>query len=86
MAAVFDRARRLPRARRPAFLEDAYVGLPAADFSHDVLTPAVGLRLYTWPDTLGWTDLGTPARLTAWLDAHVRSTNERAPRPLLACR
>ncbi len=80
LAAVFDRARRLPRSHRYAFLEDAYAGLPAADFSHDVLTPAVGLRLYTWPQTVGWTDLGTPARLTAWLDAHASRANGDASR------
>jgi len=80
LAAVFDRARRLPRVARQAFLEDAYARLPNADFSHDVLTPAVGLRLYTWPDTLGWTDLGTPARLAAWLDGHAPRSNERETR------
>ncbi len=77
-AAVFDRARQLPRTHRPAFLEEAYDELPAADFSHDVLTPAVGLRLYTWPDSLGWTDLGTPERLAAWLQRHTRRSGGRA--------
>jgi mannose-1-phosphate guanylyltransferase len=79
-AAVFERARRLPPAHRRAFLQDAYVDLPAADFSHDVLTPAVGLHLYTWPDTLGWTDLGTPARLAAWLERQAPSSDDREQR------
>jgi mannose-1-phosphate guanylyltransferase len=78
-AAVFDRARRLPRTQRSSVLEDAYDELPAADFSHDVLTPAVGLRLYTWPDSLGWTDLGTPERLASWLERRAHRAGERAP-------
>jgi mannose-1-phosphate guanylyltransferase len=40
--------------------------VPAVDFSRDILTHAKGLAVYTWPDTLGWCDLGTPERLRRW--------------------
>jgi mannose-1-phosphate guanylyltransferase len=44
--------------------------LPTCDFSRDVLQRNAGrLRLVTVP-ACGWTDLGTPARLAAWLDRH----------------
>ncbi len=80
-AAVFDQARRLPRSRRRAFLEEVYADLPRADFSRNVLTPAVGLRLYTWPQSLGWTDLGTPERLATWLDQHARRLRDDSTQP-----
>lgn len=66
---VFRRAARLSPARRSRFLLDAYSDIPAIDFSRDVLTHAPDLRLFVWPDRLGWTDLGTPDRLHAWLSA-----------------
>jgi mannose-1-phosphate guanylyltransferase len=45
----------------------AYAALPRQEFGHDVLekvTPS--LRLVTLPPC-GWTDLGTPERMTRWL-------------------
>jgi mannose-1-phosphate guanylyltransferase len=67
LAGVFREARAMPAALRDAFLADRYPNLPHADFSRDVLTPARGLSLYVWPESLGWTDLGTPDRLDLWL-------------------
>lgn len=66
LAFVFTHARKLPASTRRAFLADCYPHLPVADFSRDVLTPASGLSLYTWPASMGWSDLGTPERFAAW--------------------
>ena len=65
-AAAFAEARKLRGGARQEFLHLAYAQLPAADFSRDVLTPARGLSLYTWPAAMGWSDLGTPERFNAW--------------------
>ncbi len=65
-AAVFARARTLKSGERAEFLRERYADLPEADFSRDVLTPASGLSLYTWPASMGWCDLGTPERFNAW--------------------
>lgn len=61
-------------------LAEAYARLPRRDFSHDVLSGASGLAVHTLPASLGWTDLGTPERLHAWLDRRPVSaaTPERA--------
>ena len=72
---IFRQARAIPGELREAFLADRYPSLPHADFSRDVLTPARGLSLYVWPESLGWTDLGTPDRLDLWL----RSGGGRRP-------
>lgn len=64
---VFARAWRLPPDRRDAFLTEQYPRLSVTDLSRDVLTPAEGLVVYTWPASLGWTDLGTPERLEHWI-------------------
>jgi len=64
---VFRQARAVPADLRETFLADRYPELPHTDFSRDLLGPAAGLSLYVWPRDLGWTDLGTPDRLKAWL-------------------
>lgn len=47
-----------------------FESLPDCDFSRDVLQRnAARLRLIEVPNC-GWTDLGTPARLAAWLEGH----------------
>jgi mannose-1-phosphate guanylyltransferase len=79
-AEFFDRIRRMPPMRRRGVLEETYADLPTADFSHDVLTPAAGLHLYTWPGALEWTDLGTPERLGVWLEQHAGRPDD--PRPV----
>lgn len=60
---------------REAFLDDWYPDLPPKDFCRDLLTPSRHLSVYTWPATIGWSDLGTPDRLDEWL-ASRNSTNE----------
>jgi mannose-1-phosphate guanylyltransferase len=45
----------------------AYAGLPAANFSADVLGGAASLAVVALPRAAGWTDLGTEARLLEWL-------------------
>jgi mannose-1-phosphate guanylyltransferase len=68
---MFAAARALPVALRPAFLDAEYPSMPPADFSRDLLGRANGLHTFIWPAELGWTDLGTPERLTAWLAEHL---------------
>jgi mannose-1-phosphate guanylyltransferase len=67
IADVFRPARRLSPASRQAHFGEAYPALRGADFSRDLLTPADGLSLVTWPSEMGWSDLGTPERLGEWL-------------------
>jgi len=67
LAGVFISSLSLPQDAREAFLAMRYPHLEAADFSRDVLTPAVDLLAYTWPASIGWSDLGTPERLHQWL-------------------
>jgi mannose-1-phosphate guanylyltransferase len=63
---VFEPARHMDEPLRDEYFQQLYTGLPAYDFSRDVLARADGLALYTWPSTLGWSDLGTPTRLARW--------------------
>ena len=67
LADVFEKAGKLDGQARDGFLRDRYPGLPCADFSRDLLTPARPLCVYTWPAEIGWSDLGTPERLEEWL-------------------
>ena len=71
---VFETATRLPENDRHTFLNAIYATLPAFDFSRHVLAPAPGLWTYVWPASVGWSDLGTPERLTAW---HQRAGRSR---------
>lgn len=50
-----------------ARLTDRYERLRHADFFRELLPAADHLTVLAWPSELGWTDLGTPARLTRWL-------------------
>jgi mannose-1-phosphate guanylyltransferase len=75
-AEVFARCQGFPFAQRQEFLYQQYALLPSADFSKDILTPATGLAVYAWPSAIGWTDLGTPERLSQWLESRV--TPQRA--------
>jgi mannose-1-phosphate guanylyltransferase len=63
--------RSLGEDRRP-LLDAVYAAIPHSDFSRDVLAAARELRLLVWPETMGWTDLGTPERLQAWKQASMR--------------
>lgn len=82
---VFRTAAAMPAGQRQAFLADRYQDFARADFSRDLITPATGLQLHIWPESLGWTDLGTPDRLHAWLTAQ-RSSQGMAPRPCAVSR
>lgn len=64
---VFAAYQRLPREQRKDFLTEQYASLTPADFSRDLLSVARGLALYTWPQSIGWSDLGTPDRFERWL-------------------
>jgi len=56
-------------------LDEFYASTPASDFSHDVLERSDS-HLYVVPlHGCEWTDLGTPARLEAWLER----TGTRSP-------
>lgn len=48
-------------------LDESYARLRPSDFSRDLLAAARGLAVYQWSNSIGWSDLGTPARLHAWL-------------------
>jgi mannose-1-phosphate guanylyltransferase len=63
---VFETAMRLPPAERDDFLASVYPFLPRFDFSRDVIAPARNLLTYVWPASIGWSDLGTPERLSEW--------------------
>jgi hypothetical protein len=68
LTALFRRRKAMPRVMRDRFLADRYPLIPSIDFSRDVLTPAArSMTLFTWPAAMGWSDLGTPERLTVWL-------------------
>jgi mannose-1-phosphate guanylyltransferase len=67
LTAVFAEALALPAADRDTFLSLQYPELPALDLSRHLLTPALELETCTWPQTIGWADLGTPERLERWL-------------------
>jgi mannose-1-phosphate guanylyltransferase len=67
MAAVFDRAMTLTREERRAFIAAQYRDLATADFSRHVAARSPDLSAYTWPASMGWSDLGTPERLLQWL-------------------
>jgi len=61
-------------------------GWPVVDLSGDILTNAAGLAVYVWPDSLGWSDLGTPARLAQWLRNTVTPLAIGRPLPPVARR
>jgi mannose-1-phosphate guanylyltransferase len=54
-------------------LSEAYVRLSSADFCRDLLASADDLAVYSWPASIGWSDLGTPEQSQAWLAADARS-------------
>lgn len=79
LAAAFEGFRFLPAARRHQQVRDLYQHLPVFDFSSDVLTHASGLHCLPWRASIGWTDLGTPERLAAWLGRDGISANAGRP-------
>lgn len=75
LAAAFELFRFVRPAVREERIARLYQHLPAVDFSRDVLARADGLQCLTWDASIGWTDLGTPERLEAWL-TRTRTTRE----------
>jgi mannose-1-phosphate guanylyltransferase len=67
LADVLAAYRRQPPRTRDAWLSTQYPEIPRTDFCRDVLAQAAGLAVCTLPRSIGWTDLGTPARLSAWV-------------------
>ena len=67
VARVFDLSLCLPPRARETFLRGAYRDLPVTDFCRDLLMVADDLWVHVWSNSLGWSDLGTPARLREWL-------------------
>ena len=74
LTAVFERALMLPRDTRRTFLLETYPAIEAVDLSRDVLTNAQGLWAYSWPSSMGWSDLGTPERLRRWVNGSSLNT------------
>jgi mannose-1-phosphate guanylyltransferase len=67
LTAMFDRALTLRREKRHAFIAAGYPGFAVADFSRHVIARSRDLFAYSWPASIGWSDLGTPERLDRWL-------------------
>ena len=83
-AEVFAIHQQLPNHQRQAFLAEQYATLPSADFSRDLLTPAPGLAVYSWRQSIGWSDLGTPDRLQRWLGRQGDDNSQGLDAELLA--
>jgi len=77
LTAALVAAWQVPAAGRSRALDRTYERLRGLDFSRDVLTGASGLSVYTWPASMGWSDLGTPERLVAWLEAPTHRSDTR---------
>jgi hypothetical protein len=67
LADVLLTSQTMPQGERERFLADWYPELAPSDFCRDVLGRAHQLCLYVWPIEMGWSDLGTPARMAEWL-------------------
>jgi mannose-1-phosphate guanylyltransferase len=58
------------------FLRGRYTGFAHHDWSRDVLTHSTGLLTRRLPDRVGWSDLGTPERVAAWLRPETSAARE----------
>jgi mannose-1-phosphate guanylyltransferase/mannose-1-phosphate guanylyltransferase/mannose-6-phosphate isomerase len=67
LVALIEAVAALPPAARDVHLRRAYAMASPCDLSRDVLGKASDLAALRWPEEVGWTDLGTPERLAAWL-------------------
>jgi hypothetical protein len=64
---------RMPERHRPGeALEHCFASLPFTDFSRDILERSVPHLRVVPMHGAGWTDLGTAARLKAWLNRQRR--------------
>jgi hypothetical protein len=82
LTTVFEMALALRGEQRQEYLQSAYDRLPRADFCRDVLGRARGatrFAVFTWAHEIGWTDLGTPARMRAWLAATAAVPQSEGP-------
>ncbi|MEW6071837.1 MAG: sugar phosphate nucleotidyltransferase [Planctomycetota bacterium] len=79
---------RVPAAERAAWVAGRYETLRHADFSSSVLELAPNLTVLPLSRHAGWSDLGTPERLTAWIAAAgtllPRGAEAAAPPPAAA--
>jgi len=57
----------LPKREQPRYLNAMYRGLSSLDLSRDILSGAKNLMMRTLPTDVEWTDLGTEARVHAWM-------------------
>jgi len=81
MVRFFEHVAHLAPDRRREWLRRCYGLIRPCDFSRDVLEATPGLAVWAWPAELGWSDLGTPDRLIAWLGrpgARALQTSETA--------
>lgn len=65
---VFGAAIRMAEPSEERLRRHEYESLPELDFSRDVLGAAHDVGVLSWPSRMGWSDLGTPERLGAWLE------------------
>jgi mannose-1-phosphate guanylyltransferase len=65
--AAFRAYAKVAPRERARFLAQVYEELESFDFSRDLLGRADGLAVHAWPFEVGWSDVGTPPRLFAWL-------------------
>ena len=79
LTAIFEQALNLPRTARRTFLVETYPTIETVDLSRDVLTNTQGLWAYSWPASMGWSDLGTPERWSRWLDGSSSSASRSEP-------
>ena len=63
----FDSYATMDDGVRETYLREFYSKLPSFNFSSTVLAESKDLVALTWPEELGWIDLGTPHRLVQWL-------------------
>ncbi|MCX6546326.1 MAG: sugar phosphate nucleotidyltransferase [Acidobacteria bacterium] len=59
-------------------LSDFYADLPSADLSRDVLTKSASSLAVVRVPPCGWSDLGTPARVSAYQSRHLRTARRPA--------
>jgi mannose-1-phosphate guanylyltransferase len=83
MAESFVGALTLPPDSRAAEVRAKYPTLPTYDFSRHVLTGAAGLLVSRIPEEAGWSDLGTPDRMTEWLATRHGSRQASPRRPTI---
>ncbi len=72
-AFIFEVAHRFGQADRERYLERRYPHIPKSDFCRDVLEATQELATGRLSSGVGWTDLGTPNRMAAWLSENAEN-------------